>query len=145
MQYVGTDKVRNFKALNTIWSACDAMDLCVFASAPTRALSLAMIPELVASITGWETSAWEFMRWGERRNHLMRLYNLREGLSATDDTLPDRFFDEPIAHGRLAGTVLDRVGFGEAIRAWYRMMGWSDDGVPHRETLIDHHLGSFAG
>ena len=143
MEYVGPDKVRNYKALNTIWSACDAMDLCVFASAPTRALSLEMMADLVAGVTGWTTSTWEFMRWGERRNHLMRVYNLREGLGADDDRLPDRFYEEPVAHGRLAGAVLDRGTFGEAVRTWYRMMGWDDLGVPLRETLIDHHLETF--
>ena len=83
------------------------------------------------------------MRWGERRNHLMRVYNLREGLGADDDRLPDRFYEEPVAHGRLAGAVLDRGTFGEAVRTWYRMMGWDDLGVPLRETLIDHHLETF--
>ena len=145
MQYVGSDKVRNFKALNTIWSACDAMDLCVFASAPTRSLSLEMMAELVGAITGWRTSAWEFMRWGERRNHLMRLYNLREGLTAADDVLPDRFYEEPVAHGRLAGSVLDRRGFGDAVRTYYAMMGWDERGVPRFETLVDYHLERFAG
>jgi|GEM_PF-5568497 len=29
----------------------------------------------------------------------MRVYNLREGLTAADDTLPDRFFDDPIRDG----------------------------------------------
>ncbi len=143
MEYVGTDKVRNFKALNTIWSACDAMDLCVFASAPTRSLDLEMMAGLVAGITGWRTSSWEFMRWGERRNHLLRVYNLREGLTAADDTLPERFFTEPVQHGRLAGAVLDRATFGEAIRTWYRMMGWDDRGVPLAATLVDHHLDAF--
>ncbi len=145
MQYVGPDKVRNFKALNTIWSACDAMDLCVFASAPTRSLSLEMMADLVGAITGWTTSAWEFMRWGERRNHLMRLYNLREGLTAADDVLPDRFYEEPVAHGRLKGSVLDRGGFGDAVRTYYAMMGWDERGVPRFETLVDHHLERFAG
>jgi len=145
MQSVGPDKVRNFKALNTIWSACDAMDLCVFASAPTRSLSLDMMADLVGAITGWRTSAWEFMRWGERRNHLMRLYNLREGLTAADDVLPDRFYEEPVAHGRLTGSVLDRGTFGDAIRTYYGMMGWDERGVPRIETLIDHHLERFAG
>ena len=56
MEYVGPDKVRNFKALNTIWSACDALDLCIFASAPTRVLSLEMMADLVAGVTGWTTS-----------------------------------------------------------------------------------------
>jgi len=140
MQYVGPDKVRNYKALNAIWSACDALDLCVFASAPTRVWTLEMISSLIRAVTGWETSSHEFMRWGDRRNHLMRVYNLREGLTAADDTLPDRFFTEPIRHGRLAGTVLDREAFGEAVRTYYRMMGWDDAGVPLAATLIDHHL-----
>jgi aldehyde:ferredoxin oxidoreductase len=104
-----------------------------------------MMAELVGAITGWRTSAWEFMRWGERRNHLMRLYNLREGLTAADDVLPDRFFEEPVANGRLAGSVLDRRGFGDAVRTYYAMMGWDERGVPRFETLVDHHLERFAG
>jgi aldehyde:ferredoxin oxidoreductase len=144
MQYVGVDKVRNFKALNTIWSACDALDLCVFASAPTRALSLEMINNLIRGITGWKTSSYEFMRFGERRNHLMRLYNLREGLGAADDRLPERFHTQPVAKGRLAGTLLDRSAFLQVILSYYRMMGWDDQGVPLKETLVDHHLERFA-
>jgi len=144
MQYVGVDKVRNYKALNTIWSACDTLDLCVFASAPTRALSLEMINNLIRGITGWKTSSYEFMRFGERRNHFMRLYNLREGLGAADDHIPDRFHTQPVAKGRLAGTLLDRTAFSEAILSYYRMMGWDDQGVPLKETLVDHHLERFA-
>jgi aldehyde:ferredoxin oxidoreductase len=140
MQYVGADKVRNYRALNAIWSACDALDLCVFASAPTRVWTLEMIASLIHAITGWETSSYEFMRWGDRRNHLMRVYNLREGLTAADDTLPDRFFTEPIRHGRLAGTVLDRGGFAEAVKTYYEVMGWDSSGVPLPGTLLDHHL-----
>jgi aldehyde:ferredoxin oxidoreductase len=143
MQYVGPDKVRNYKALNTIWSACDALDLCVFASAPTRALDLEMMNSLIHGITGWKTSSYEFMRFGERRNHIMRLYNLREGLTANDDTLPDRFFTEPVEYGRLKGAVLDRNGFSEAVRTYYRMMGWDDRGIPLRETLIEYHLDAL--
>ena len=56
MQHTGKDKVRNYKALNTIWSACDTLDLCIFASAPTRLLSLENIAALIGAVTGWETS-----------------------------------------------------------------------------------------
>ncbi len=143
MQYVGPDKVTNFKALNTIWSACDTLDICVFASAPTRALSLEMMSGLIHGITGWKTSSYEFMRYGERRNHIMRLYNLREGLGAEDDRLPERFYTEPVGHGRLKGCMLDKASFGEAIRTYYRMMGWDDRGVPRKETLMEHHLELF--
>ena len=140
MQYLGADKVRNFKALLTLWSAADALDLCIFASAPTRVLTLHEMAELLAAVTGWETSSYEIMRLGERRLHLMRAYNLGAGLSAADDTLPDRFFDDPIPHGAWAGTRLDRAQFDLAIRTFYRMMGWDDAGRPRAETLLDHRL-----
>jgi aldehyde:ferredoxin oxidoreductase len=140
MDYLGEDKVRNFKALATIWSAADALDLCIFAIAPTRVLTLQEMSELLGAVTGWNTSAYEIMRYGERRLHLMRIYNLREGLTAADDTLPSRFFDEPIRSGQWAGKRLDRSQFARAVRTYYRMMGWDDKGRPRRETLIDHHL-----
>lgn len=140
MEHVGVDKVRNYKALNSLWSGADALGFCIFAIAPTRVLSLQTMTDMVAAITGWETSSYEILRWGERRNHLMRVYNNREGLTADDDGLPDRFFDEPIDSGAKQGVKLDRQAFQEAIEAYYEMMGWDERGVPRPATLYDHHL-----
>jgi aldehyde:ferredoxin oxidoreductase len=142
MDYVGEKKVRNFKALATLWSGADALDLCIFAIAPTRALTLHDMARLLAAVTGWNTSAYEIMRFGERRLHLMRVYNLREGLAPADDTLPSRFFDEPLRMPgeRWDGTRLDREQFAAAICTYYQMMGWDDAGRPRYETLLDHHL-----
>lgn len=140
MQYVGPGKVRNYKVLNNLWSAADALNLCIFASAPTRILSLEQMAGVVKAITGWETSSYEVMRWGERRNHLMRVYNNREGLTFEDDTLPKRFFIEPIDAGALEGTVLSEKVFKEAIQVYYEMMGWNSKGEPLPATLYDHGL-----
>jgi len=140
MQYLGIDKLRNFKALYTLWSACDALNICIFAAAPTRLLSLESMTRLIEGATGWKTSSYEFMRWGERRDHLMRVYNLREGLTRADDTLPVRFFQTPIDFGRLKGTVLDEKKFGEMVEALYEMKGWDRTGIPLNSTLVDHHL-----
>jgi aldehyde:ferredoxin oxidoreductase len=97
--------------------------------------------DLLDATTGWNTSAYEIMRLGERRLHLMRAYNLREGLTAEDDTLPERFFDEPLnCGGKLAGIRLDRERFADMITCYYRMMGWDAEGRPLKETLLDHHL-----
>lgn len=134
------EKVRNFKALNDVWSGADVLGLCLFAVAPTRLLKLDEMAELLAAVTGWETSSYEIMRFGERRNHLLRVYNLREGLTAADDTLPDRFFDDPIPDGDWAGTRLDRARFGACVRLYYQMMGWDEQGRPLPATLVDHHL-----
>jgi aldehyde:ferredoxin oxidoreductase len=102
MGNLGPEKVRNYKALNDLWSGADALNLCLFAVAPTRVLRLDEMAELLAAVTGWETSGYEVMRFGERRNHLMRLYNLREGLTAADDTLPggaDVLSDDGLGRG----------------------------------------------
>ena len=140
MEHLGVDKVRNYKALNTLWSAADALGFCIFAVAPTRILSMETMARLTAAITGWKTSSWELMRFGERRNHLYRVYNNREGLGPADDTLPDRFFDEAISDGPKRGVRLDRAEFARVIAAYYEMMGWGDDGVPLPATLHDHRL-----
>jgi aldehyde:ferredoxin oxidoreductase len=140
MQQLSRSKVRNFKALHILWSAADALDLCVFAVAPTRVFSLDEMAAMVAAVTGWKTSGHEIMRWGERRLHLMRAYNLREGLTSVDDRLPDRFHDDPIGQGKWKGTYIDRQEFREVIATYYQMMGWDADGQPLHATLIDHQL-----
>ena len=140
MEYVGAKKVRNYKGLNNLWSGADALGYCIFAIAPTRALSLEIMTDFLAAITGWETSSYEILRWGERRNHLMRIYNNREGLTPADDWLPDRFFDDPIDSGAKQGIKLDRDAFRSAIDTYYEMMGWDEQGVPRPATLYDHHL-----
>jgi aldehyde:ferredoxin oxidoreductase len=140
MNELSVEKVRRFKALNTLWSAADTLDLCIFAIAPTRILSLPEMNQVLAAATGWKTSDYEVMRYGERRNHLMRLYNLREGIGADQDTLPARFFNESISTGPRKGDRLDRTEFQACIHSYYVMMGWDAGGAPVRETLIDHQL-----
>jgi aldehyde:ferredoxin oxidoreductase len=141
MGYMGPEKVRNFKALHTLWSAADALDMCIFAVAPTRILSMPVMAELLRAATGWETSSYELMRYGERRVHLMRWYNLREGLTKADDTLPTRFHTRAIEGGPQAGAVIDRQKFAESVQTFYAMMGWDEEGVPLESTLYDAGLG----
>ena len=141
MEFLGPEKVRNFKALSTLWSCADVLDLCIFAVAPTRVLSLQTMADYLATVTGWQTSAYEIMRLGERRIHLMRAYNLREGLTADQDTLPERFFKEGLTcQGRLQGVRLDKKKFLQMVQLYYQMMGWDEHGHPLKATLIDHQL-----
>jgi len=140
MGYMGPEKVRHFKALYTLWSAADVLDLCIFAIAPTRILSMPRMAALLQAATGWETSSYEIMRYGERRLHLMRWYNLREGLSRADDVLPDLFYDQAITEGPQSGAALDRGKFEESVSTFYTMMGWDEEGVPLSATLYESGL-----
>ncbi|MEI7988566.1 MAG: aldehyde ferredoxin oxidoreductase C-terminal domain-containing protein [Chloroflexota bacterium] len=140
MNYLGKKKVANFKSLITLWSGVDTLDLCNFATSPTRILSLPDMASMLAAVTGWETSDYEIMRMGEKRLHLMRIYNQREGITSESDILPDRFYEEAIESGPRKGDILDRQVFHQAVLMYYAMMGWNERGVPGEAVLIDHHL-----
>lgn len=142
MEHLGTDKVRNFKALLNVWSAADSYLFSIFAVAPTRILSLEKMADIVRAVTGWETSSYELMRAGERRNHIMRWFNHLAGFTREYDCLPDRFYTEQIGSGPRKGDVLDRKKFEECLRDFYLMMGWDAQGVPTKQTMYDYHLDS---
>jgi len=138
MEYLGRDKVKNYKALNNLWSAADGLVLSIFHSAPTRVYDLDDMADLLHIITGWKTSSYEVMRIGELRNHLYRYYNCREGFTPDDDVLPERFFEEEIDYGPQKGTKLDYEKFKDAIQFYYEMMGWDESGKPLQSTLYDY-------
>lgn len=143
MEYLGLDKVFNYKQLNNLWSAVDALGICLFSSAPTRVYSLEEMAKLLHEITGWETSAYEVMRIGERRNHIFRLYNNREGLTAEADTLPQHLFNEAIDFGAKKGSKLDPELFKAVVKEYYSMMGWDENGIPSNSTLRQYGLAEF--
>jgi aldehyde:ferredoxin oxidoreductase len=56
------------------------------------------------------------------------MFNLREGWTAAEDTLPARFFDTALATGASKGAVLSRERLGALIAAYYAARGLRDDG-----------------
>jgi aldehyde:ferredoxin oxidoreductase len=86
--------------------------------------------QLVKAATGWETGAVDLMRAAERVLTVARLFNIREGLSAADDVLPERFF-QPKTDGVLSrGVPASRADMEKAKKWYYTQMGWDENGVP---------------
>ncbi len=83
--------------------------------------------QLVKAVTGWDTTFFELLKVGERSTNLARVFNLREGFTAKDDTMPKRFF-APHPSGPLK-VALDPKAFEEGKALYYDMMGWPN-GVP---------------
>lgn len=93
--------------------------------------NIQQIVELVKAATGWNTTAWEMAKVGERCANMMRAFNLYQGFTAQDDSLPLRFF-VPITSGPLKGVAIDRVAFEKARETYYSIMGWDCvEGVPN--------------
>ena len=87
------------------------------------------------AITGWEMGHDELMKVVERGVTLMRIFNLREGFTAKDDTLPQRFHTTPSSGGPLKG--IDPQRLREVQKAYYHIMGWDEDGIPTRNKLSE--------
>ena len=64
-----------------------------------------------------------------------KLYNIREGWTAAEDTLPNRFLTAALPNGASRAT-LPRERLQRMINAYYVARGWQPDGrVP--QQLID--------
>jgi aldehyde:ferredoxin oxidoreductase len=118
-------KVELVANLMELWSGYDAFGVCIFAAPPTRNLTEESAARLVSAVTGRNISPADIRAEGRKRLHQMRRYNLREGLTSADDTLPDRFFTLPVDGGRLAGAVLDKPAFHSAVDRLRHLLGWT--------------------
>jgi len=117
----------------------DSVGLCHFLPySPTQMMTV------VNAMTGWDTDIWELLEVGKRAATLARLYNLREGFTSKDDSLPKRFFKAFRDDNSATGKPLDASELDAARIAYYRLMGWDDDGVPTSETLEKLGLSEYA-
>jgi len=82
-------------------------------------------------VTGWDFSKEDFLKAGERIFNLKRLYNIREGISRKDDTLPPRILTHPRGGG--AGNNLPDLN--KMLNEYYQIRGWDEFGIPTKETL----------
>jgi aldehyde:ferredoxin oxidoreductase len=134
-------KVRLFVYLQYIWALHDVLDWCIFTAVPEfRAINLNQLAQIVQCVTGWRTSLFEVLKAGERSVTMARAFNYVHGLTAKDDSLPERFF-EPMRGGTLKGHFIDKKEFMEGLDLYYGMMGWDEDGKPTRAKLEELGIG----
>lgn len=84
--------------------------------------------EILSAVTGWDYTAAELRRAGERIHTLKKLFNIRERWQPDDDWLPKRLLSEPVATGAAAGTALSAGELREMVRAYYQAREWDDHG-----------------
>ena len=100
--------------------------------------------KLLSLGTGRAWSVDDLLEMGWRLLTLERAYNVREGLTYEQDTLPKRFFEEPLPD-KWPEEIVDRDKFERARSEYYMAMGWdAETGIPTRETLEQRGLGEVA-
>jgi aldehyde:ferredoxin oxidoreductase len=137
---LGPKKVRIFIYLQQYWDLLNSLGVCMFTAKPFGPHTFTEIVNYVKAVTGWETSLFDLLKVGERHANMARIFNLQEGFTSKDDTLPDRLFN-PMEGGTLKGKKIDKEQFSKAIETYYQMMGWdSETGVPRKEKLAELDL-----
>lgn len=119
-------------------ATCDCPTMCAFL------LDMAMpgnAPEntaaLMTAITGMRYTPEEVIRVGERVNNLARAFNVREGFTRTDDTLPRRLLKEPLTHGASKGGVISPTELDQMLDEYYAARQWErETGIPGKEKLL---------
>lgn len=135
------EKVRFAYLTEVFYSFLDSAELCQFVFGPAWTLyGPAETIEMIRSVTGWDFTVEELMTVGARRLNLFRVFNAREGLNRNADKLPKKFFKQLKGTGPTAGFALTHEEIESALDAYYKFAGWTNDGVPTRETLKKHDV-----
>ncbi len=117
----------------------NTVGMCDFVGAPINAVSMTRLVEHIRAVTGWDVSLYELIRAGERADAMARIFNVREGFTPADDTLPSRLFDA--IDGPLDGERVDPQELEEALAAYYTLQGWDPKtGMPTPARLMELDL-----
>jgi aldehyde:ferredoxin oxidoreductase len=129
---IGPRKVTLFRLQQMKRIINDSMVVCLFLP-----YTIAQMTEALAGATGWDTGVVEQLRVAERVLTMARMFNIREGFTAADDALPQRFF-QPKTDGILSNKPLDPAKFARAKSYYYTLMGWdAKTGIPLPDKLED--------
>ncbi|MGA9962428.1 MAG: aldehyde ferredoxin oxidoreductase family protein [Azonexus sp.] len=117
------------KAFQDATGVFDAAGICIFTS---FAWTLADVqPQIQAACEGdWSMDKLNLV--GERIWNMERQFNLAAGLTAKDDDLPPRLKTEPAKTGPAKGLV---NGLDKMKPEYYKVRGWTPEGVPEKATL----------
>jgi aldehyde:ferredoxin oxidoreductase len=100
----------------------DSSGFCLFSS---FAFGADDYREMINAASGFDMTTEEVMKVGERIWNLERKFNLDAGISPEEDTLPPRFFNEPLPDGPQKGAV---SRMKEILPEYYQLRGWDAKG-----------------
>ena len=117
----------------------DSMILCKF----LRGVFTEPWPEwatLLRGVTGWDVTGEELLETSKRIVLAKRMFNLREGWTRADDTLPPRLLTESLEMTSGRSATLTRETLERMVDAYYELRGLDPAGVPSEAALADLRL-----
>ena len=98
---------------------------------------VAGMAELLRPVTGWDVTTGELLETAGRIVTAKKAYNIAQGWTPAEDTLPRRFFEEPLGDGESAGARIDPDRLAAQIEAYNLRRGWTAEGYVSGERLAE--------
>jgi aldehyde:ferredoxin oxidoreductase len=127
------DKELAVRRCENIFAVGDAVGMCRFTTQLFNSPSLPGYEEFarqLANVTGFALTPAELDHVGLNIMGVERLINFRLGVRRKDDTLPDRWFEEPNTYGAYKGEHIDRTEFDALLSRFYRVSNLTEEGIP---------------
>lgn len=87
--------------------------------------------QIIKAATGMDLSMDELKTIGRRATTLAKKFNIREGWTRADDSLPPRLFNDPIGPDK--NLVVNADNLAVMLREYYELHGWDEEGRPVNE------------
>lgn len=127
--YEGKEKTVFFS--DNIFAVIDALGICKFICHGFNSphfLKYSHFKELIYYSSGLEFTERQLEEVGKRIIDTERLFNLKNGLTKKDDTLPKRYFDDEMPLKIAKGHKIEREKFAEMLRGYYKLRNWTENG-----------------
>ena len=128
-----------------IYAVADCLGICKFVTHGFNSphlLGYEHFAELIKAAVGLEFSPQELRAVGQRVIDLERYLNLAFGRTRADDTLPKRYFDDPLPARAAKGHRIERQKFEQMLDEYYQARGWDPQGrlPPQRVRELEELL-----
>lgn len=125
-----------------IFAIADSLGICKFVTRGFNSPNLLGYDEfarLIAAATGIQFDDGYLRQIGRNVIDLERLINLEIGWTKADDTLPKRYFDDPLNSRVTKGHRIEREKFAVMLEEYYHARGWDKEGYlsPERRGELE--------
>ena len=134
--YKGKEKTVHFS--DNIFAVIDSLGICKFICHGFNSphfVDYTWMKKLIHCTSGWQFKEKDIQEIGKRVIDIERMFNNREGISRKDDTLPKRYFDDPMPLKIAKGHHIDRKEFDSMLTRYYKLRGWDNDGQVKKERV----------
>jgi aldehyde:ferredoxin oxidoreductase len=91
-----------------------------------------ILPKIIRGTTGMILDQRGLKKIAANIRDISQRFNRREGITRKEDTLPERFFTEPVSGGK----VIRRSELDKMLQEYYKLRGWDEQGEPSGTTEL---------